>query len=145
MLRVKLIETETEQAQAFQIRHTVFVVEQNVPEDLELDEYESVSRHFLALNEGGQPCGAARWRFTDKGIKLERFAVLPAYRGKGAGVALVEGVLADIEAHLERKDKLIYLNAQKSAKDFYIRFGFQVIGDEFWEAGIPHYTMEYKQ
>jgi predicted GNAT family N-acyltransferase len=67
----------------FAIRRTVFVDEQNCPPELEW-EFEDESVHFLAtVNDA--PAGAARWRQTEKGFKLERFAVLSAFRGRGVG------------------------------------------------------------
>ncbi|RYY32299.1 MAG: GNAT family N-acetyltransferase, partial [Sphingobacteriaceae bacterium] len=75
----------------FAIRREVFVVEQNCPPELEW-EFEDESTHFLAKVDG-VPAGAARWRKTDKGYKLERFAVLQQYRGKGVAQAVVQAVL----------------------------------------------------
>src|SRR5262245_10062346 len=95
-LSIRKIQSEKELEDAFAIRKKVFVEEQKVPERDELDEYESSSTHFLAeLN--GEPCGTARWRHTSEGkIKLERFAVLGEFRGKGIGQAIVRAVLADV-------------------------------------------------
>lgn len=139
-ISVKHIVTEEELAKAFEIRRRVFVAEQQVPENEEYDEFESVSRHFLALADG-VPCGTARWRFTDKGIKMERFAVLPEFRGKRVGSALVEAVLEDIERHPESKGKLRYLHAQITAVPLYAKFGFQTEGEMFSECNIWHYKM----
>jgi predicted GNAT family N-acyltransferase len=122
--------------EAFAIRRKVFVDEQHCPPDLEY-ENDDVSTHFLATCNG-IPCGAARWRKTVNGIKLERFAVLPEFRGKGVGVQLVKAVLDDIP-HTGR----IYLNSQVSAVDFYIRLGFKPAGELFEEAGIMHQQMLY--
>src|SRR6476661_2335938 len=80
--------------EAFVIRRKVFVDEQHCPPDLEYQN-DDVSTHFLAKCDGVS-CGAARWRKTENGIKLERFAVLPEFRGKGVGVELVKSVLSDI-------------------------------------------------
>src|SRR5882757_9592865 len=78
----------------FAIRREVFVGEQNCPPELEW-EHEEESTHFLATVDG-VPAGASRWRKTDKGYKLERFAVLKDFRGHGVGQALVKAVLADL-------------------------------------------------
>lgn len=131
--KIGFVEPDLEQALA--IRRKVFVDEQHCPPDLEYAN-DDVATHFLAtLN--GEPCGAARWRKTENGIKLERFAVLPQYRGKGVGAHLVQAVLNDLPSSNEK----IYLNAQLSAVDFYRRFGFVPVGDEFEEAGIRHRQM----
>src|SRR5580698_5816003 len=78
----------------FAIRREVFVGEQNCPPELEW-ECEEESNHFLAT-VNGEPAGACRWRKTDKGYKLERFAVLSKFRGFGVGQAMVKAVLADL-------------------------------------------------
>jgi predicted GNAT family N-acyltransferase len=134
--------TQPEQlAQAHQIRQQVFVIEQGVPSTLELDQHESSAHHYLLLHTPtGNPCGAARWRYTDKGIKLERFAVLAAYRNQGAGSVLLRGVLDDI-ARQAPKGTLCYLHAQSPAVSFYLRAGFVISGEAFEEAGIEHYPM----
>jgi len=100
-------------------------------------ENEDVSTHFLAtINE--VPAGAARWRKTDKGYKLERFAVLKEFRGKGVGQELVRAVLVD----LPKDTEYVYLNAQIAAIGLYAKFGFVKVGEQFEEAGIQHFRME---
>jgi predicted GNAT family N-acyltransferase len=129
-----------QQKEANLIRKIVFVHEQKVPAEAEYDEFEANSRHFLAQVEG-KPCGTARWRFTDKGIKLERFAVLKEYRSRKVGSALVKAVLDDIKRNPHAKGKLIYLHAQLSAVALYAKFGFVAQGDMFEECNIQHYKM----
>ena len=119
----------------FAIRREVFVGEQNCPPKLEW-EFEEESNHFLATVDG-EPAGASRWRRTDNGYKLERFAVLSKFRGFGVGQALVKAVLADLPKDAE----YIYLNAQIQAMPLYAKFGFEKTGPEFEEAGIRHYKM----
>ncbi|WP_316802821.1 GNAT family N-acetyltransferase [Pedobacter nototheniae] len=122
----------------FAIRKKVFVEEQNCPPELEW-EYEDESIHFLATHNG-QPCGACRWRKTDAGYKLERFAVLKEFRGMGVGRALIAEALSDLpdNAHY------IYLNSQLDAMSLYAKFGFVAEGDQFEEAGIQHFKMVKK-
>jgi len=122
----------------FAIRREVFVGEQNCPPELEW-EYEEESNHFLATVDG-IPAGASRWRKTDKGYKLERFAVLKGFRGYGVGQALVQAVLDD----LPQDATYVYMHAQIQAVTLYERFGFVKTGPEFEEAGIRHYKMEKK-
>ena len=128
---------DPELKKAFEIRKKVFVEEQSCPAHLEYRD-DDVSTHFLAYCDGF-PCGAARWRKTSNGIKLERFAVLSSYRGIGVGKELVTAVMADIPAD----GGPVYLNAQLSALDFYVPFGFSAIGDQFEEAGIMHQQMRF--
>jgi len=134
-LHVQKATTEEELEKVFAIRKIVFVEEQNCPPELEW-EHEDVSTHFLALSDH-QPCGACRWRKTDKGYKLERFAVLKEFRGQGVGRALIATVLDDLPADAD----YIYLNAQLDAMSLYAKFGFVAEGDQFEEAGIQHFKM----
>jgi predicted GNAT family N-acyltransferase len=124
---------------AFSIRRTVFVEEQQVPAEEEFDEYESSSEHYLAY-WNNTPVATARWRHTDKGIKLERFAVLKEYRDKGTGSSILKAVLEDVVPF----GKTIYLHAQIKAVKFYERAGFEKEGDIFSECDILHYTMKFK-
>lgn len=123
---------------AFAIRNKVFVEEQKVDREEEYDEYESIATHYLVFVDD-QAAATSRWRHTEKGIKLERFSVLPEFRNKGIGSALVKQVLADVLPH----DKKIYLHAQVAAMNVYSRNGFEAEGDLFYEANIPHYKMVY--
>ena len=119
----------------FAIRKIVFVDEQNCPPELEW-EHEDESIHFLATHNG-QPCGACRWRKTDAGYKLERFAVLNAFRGRGLGQAMVEAVINDLPAG----SVYVYLHAQVQAVSLYEKCNFEKSGPMFEEAGIQHYKM----
>lgn len=119
----------------FAIRREVFVEEQKCPPELEW-EYEDESTHFLATVDG-EPAGAARWRKTKNGYKLERFAVLKNFRSFGVGQALVKAVLADLPKGADQ----VYLHAQIQAVTLYKKFLFEKMGEEFEEAGIRHYKM----
>ncbi|MCC9167845.1 GNAT family N-acetyltransferase [Pontibacter harenae] len=141
MIELKRINNEQDQKLAFGIREQVFVVEQNVPRYAEYDEHEPVAKHYLATYEG-VPCGAARWRTTEKGVKLERFAVLKEYRNKNVGAKVLEAVLEDVQQDYPQKK--IYLHAQLPAVNFYKRHGFEPEGDMFVECDIKHYKMVYK-
>jgi predicted GNAT family N-acyltransferase len=136
------VQKATEQSdldKVFAIRREVFVNEQNCPPELEW-EFEEESNHFLATVDG-VPAGASRWRKTDKGYKLERFAVHKDFRGQGVGQALVQAVLADLPADAT----YIYLHAQIQAVGLYEKFHFEKTGPEFEEAGIRHYKMLLKR
>lgn len=135
-LEVRKVNHEDELQKVFAIRRTVFVDEQNCPPELEW-EYEEESVHFLGLVDG-IPAGASRWRKTEKGYKLERFAVLKEFRGLGLGHALVSAVLSD----LPENAAYAYLHAQIAAMPLYASFGFKKVGEEFEEAGIRHFKME---
>src|SRR6218665_3974721 len=130
MITVKKITGQEEFATASSIRFNVFVEGQGCPQELEF-EHDDVATHFLAT-VNGIPAGAARWRQTDSGYKLERFAVLETFRGAGVGQALVKAVLND----LPDQAGYIYLNAQIDAVGLYTKFGFVAEGAQFEEAGI---------
>lgn len=127
--------------EAFRIRRTVFVVEQEVNASEENDKFEETSTHFLAKLDG-KPVGTARWRFTKNGVKMERFAVLKEARGNGVGQALVAAVLSDVDSNPKSKGKPKYLNSQLSAMSLYSKFGFVKVGEMFEECNISHYKME---
>lgn len=130
---------------AFTIREQVFVHEQGVPADLEYDAHDRqpTTRHYLARAADGTPAGAARWRPTENGVKLERFAVLPAFRNQEIGGALLRAVLADVRE--QAPGALVYLHAQLRAVPFYERHGFERVGELFEEADIQHYKMQLKE
>ena len=140
MIEVLPISNPADLDVAFAIRRQVFVEEQRVPAREEYDEYEDSSTHYLAFADG-TPCGTARWRRTSDGVKLERFAVLNAYRGRGVGRALVRAALADVFRQQPEPIERIYLHAQLTAMPLYTHFGFVPIGPMFEEAGIQHYKM----
>ena len=125
--------------EAFAIRQEVFVIEQKVDPDLEYDEFEDFSEHYLLL-EDGIPMVTARWRRTEKGIKLERFATRRPERNRGLGAILLDRILEDILP----AGVPVYLHSQLLAVPFYERRGFRKEGEIFSEADILHYKMVYK-
>ncbi|WP_343069158.1 GNAT family N-acetyltransferase [Hymenobacter citatus] len=138
------VNTAEEIASALHIREIVFVQGQGVPPDAEYDEHDrSDATHYLAISADGTPCGAARWRPTDKGVKLERFAVLASYRNQEAGAALLRAVLQDVRA--AHPDATVYLHSQLPAVRFYERHGFEKVGEQFSECDIEHYKMELRK
>jgi predicted GNAT family N-acyltransferase len=117
------------------IREAVFMKEQNVPKDLEWDGKDPECDHVLAYNEQGKAVGTGRLR--DDG-HIERMAVLKEWRGRGIGDLLLRELMG-----LARQKGLLHatLWAQTYAIPFYERHGFQIIGEEFMDAGIPHRQM----
>lgn len=139
MISVKHIDNEEELKQAFAIREKVYIEEQQINREDEFDEYDATSEHFLAV-ESGVPCGTGRYRLTNEGIKLERFAVLPEYRRRGIASLLIETMLEYIKIN-HQDDKKLYLNAQVSAIPLYTNFDFVPEGDRFLECDIEHQKM----
>lgn len=139
-IRVEQASSDDLMDRLYALRREVFVEEQGVSADDEFDEYEALARHFIAL--AGDICvGAARWRRTDKGIKLERFAVKASHRKRGVGSALMQRILEDIRQQVG-PDQYLYLHAQLAAVPLYAKFDFEGFGDEFEECGIRHIAMQ---
>lgn len=122
-------------AHAQPIRFEVFVDEQKVPADIELDDMDPHCVHAVAYDEAGQPL--ATGRLLPDG-HIGRMAVRKAGRGKGVGGAVLQVLIAAARA---RGDAEVILNAQSHAEGFYQRYGFAREGEPFMEAGIPHITM----
>ena len=136
MITIEEVNTRPQMMEIFEVRRKVFVIEQEVDPKEEYDEFEESSKHFLAKHNG-IICGTCRIRNTSKGIKLERFAVLKSYRGKGVGAALVVKCLEELNNASATK----YLHAQLHAIPFYEKYGFKCTGPQFGEAGIQHFKM----
>jgi len=140
-MEIRPVQSEKEWKHARHIRTSVFVDEQGCPPELEWDEHEEASRHLLGYVDG-EPVAVARWRTVavDEKIaaKLERFAVLPDYRGRGFGREMVTFAIED--ARSAGFDTFV-LHAQAHLEAFYQSFSFKQIGEPFEEAGIPHIKM----
>jgi|TARA_B100001250_G_C19681922_1_gene736239 predicted GNAT family N-acyltransferase len=134
-INVKYVDNDKEIDICLSIRRKVFVEEQNIPENIEMDD-ELVQSIYVCAILDKQYVGTARYRETSSGIKLERFAVLKEYRGLGVGKALVKFILDNLD-----QDQDIYLHAQEAVVDFYLLLGFKKVNDRFYEAEIPHWKM----
>lgn len=139
--QIKPVESEAEWEQAKAIRTRVFIEEQECPPEEEWDGWDATSRHVLGLLDE-TPIATARWRTVpyqqELVAKMERFAVLPDYRGEGYGRALVRYVMEDAE---QAGFSTLVLHAQAHLEDFYASFGFETVGEPFDEAGIRHVKM----
>ncbi len=125
---------------ALSVRRTVFIDEQGVPEDRELDGRDGDAIHFVAY-DGDDPIGAARlraYRDRESAGKIERVAVLSAYRGDGIGRQLMDAVEETAEG-LGYGELLLY--AQTPVVDFYRALDYRTEGEMFEDAGIPHRSM----
>ncbi|MDY0407924.1 GNAT family N-acetyltransferase [Virgibacillus soli] len=134
---IKIARTEQEKNDAFHVRMTVFVEEQHVPKDIELDTFDQTAIHFIGY-ENKNPIAASRLRFVDHYGKLERICVLQTKRGKSFGKQMIQKMEEEI---MKQGVTLAKLNAQVHAISFYEQLGYQVISEEFMDAGIPHVTM----
>ncbi|RBW70723.1 GNAT family N-acetyltransferase [Bacillus taeanensis] len=136
-MEAKVVQSEEELKKAFDIRVAVFVDEQKVPAEEEIDEFEDKSTHFL-LYDGEKAVGAGRLRVVDGVGKVERICVLSTHRKGGSGKLIMNKIE---EAAKEKGLTKLKLHGQTHAEGFYQKLGYETISDVFIEAGIPHITM----
>lgn len=136
-MNVKIVESEQELQQAYDIRMIVFVEEQNVPPEEEIDDLEGSAIHFIGYDHEN-PVAASRLRFVEEYGKLERICVLKEARGKSFGKEIIQAMEKVVQ---EKGFKKAKLNAQTHAEGFYQKLGYHTISGEFMDAGIPHVTM----
>jgi predicted GNAT family N-acyltransferase len=137
MLEIRLLDWPAAQAEAQRIRFAVFVEEQRVPPELEMDEHDASCIHALAFVDGR---AVGTGRLLPDG-HIGRMAVLKNWRGRGAGRALLRAL---IDAARRRGDPEVALNSQVQALGFYRAQGFEPVGAVYEEAGIPHQAMRMK-
>ncbi|MGD8910160.1 MAG: GNAT family N-acetyltransferase [Chromatiales bacterium] len=118
-----------------QVREPVFVEEQGVPLEMEWDDDDIMAYHLIALDSEQRPIGTARLLGNGQ---IGRMAVLPEWRHRGIGTALLARLLERAETSGQRK---LFLHAQTKAEEFYSKAGFAPVGNVFYEAGIPHRKM----
>ncbi|HZY15463.1 MAG TPA: YbgC/FadM family acyl-CoA thioesterase [Ramlibacter sp.] len=139
MLRVQVGRWDELAAHARRIRTEVFVQEQRIAPELEWDEADAGALHAVGYNRVGQAVATARLLPATAGVAtLGRMAVHQALRGCGFGEQVLRTLAAQAQ---QRGDHALALHAQRSARTFYARLGFQPEGEPFEEAGIPHLTM----
>eukprot|EP01080_Neovahlkampfia_damariscottae_P005863 gene5863-9691_t len=130
---------------AHDIRSKVFVEEQSVNPELELDEDDTHSTHFL-LYVDKKAVGVSRFQKTTKGIKFQRIAVLKDQRKKGFGKLIVKEMIC--VAKEKFPNEIVYLHGQCHAKEFYESLGFEKEGEIFQEGGdakIDHWLFVLKK
>ena len=132
-------EDRSRMEQAWALRRRVFIEEQHVPEEIELDADDARAFHALAL-EDGRPVGCGRMVPHGDYVKIGRMAVLAERRGAGVGRRVLEFL---IEHARRRGFRRAVLDAQLHAERFYLKQGFTPVGDTFEEAGIMHRRMEH--
>lgn len=137
-LTIKQVSYHDDSTRINSIRRQVFQEEQGVAPELEFDGKDESAQHLLAYWEN-QPVGTLRIRALDKDTaKIERLAVLPHARRKGIGKQLTQTAMNWAQAEGYRQIKL---NSQTYIQAFYQQLGFESVGEEFEEAGIPHIQM----
>jgi predicted GNAT family N-acyltransferase len=146
MVTVELFDIGDEDrlGRAVAIRQRVFVEEQRVPLEIEIDDHDrndAAAVHALALLDA-EPVGAGRFYVVEPGvIQIGRMAVLPGVRGSGIGKAVLAALLAEAR---RRGFRVARLHAQVHAAGFYRLAGFTDDGPELWDAGILHQPMAKK-
>jgi predicted GNAT family N-acyltransferase len=124
--------------QAWALRRRVFIEEQHVPEEIELDLDDARALHALAL-EGERAVGCGRMLAHGDHVKIGRMAVLAERRGAGVGRRVLQFL---VECARQRGNRRAMLDAQLHAEGFYLKLGFTPVGEVFEEAGIMHRKME---
>ncbi len=138
-LNIKIATTPQTKAICYRLRHIVFVEEQRVPVELEIDDHdENGAIHFLG-RVGDEPIAASRICLFGTVAKIQRVVVLKEHRSKNFGRQIMQHMLGYIREH--NIAPTIALDAQTHALGFYEELGFVVAGDEFIDAGIPHSYM----
>lgn len=139
---ISYISTEEQLEQALGIRHHVFVIEQQVPAEIEIDQYDVISPdvHHVLLSTDGQAVATGRLIYYSKDTaKMQRIAVLESHRSFGYGRVLL---LAMEELARELGLSYSVLDAQCQAQKFYEKLGYEVISEEpFYDADILHVRM----
>ncbi|WP_299411238.1 GNAT family N-acetyltransferase [Acaryochloris sp. IP29b_bin.148] len=138
-LEIRLTSYSESTSDIFWIRQQVFHLEQKIDPGLDMDGEDDSAEHFIAYWQQ-QPVGIARLRAYGDGTqaKIERVAVLKAFRGRGIGTAIATAVLT----HAQQQgftSALLY--AQAPSASFYEPFGFQRRGEPFIQADLPHIAM----
>jgi predicted GNAT family N-acyltransferase len=139
---MKIIEARTKDLlqKAYNLRFEVFVKEQNVPVEIERDEYDKTATHVIVIDEKSCECiGYGRIVIKDKIAKIGRVAIKKEFRKKGYGKRICLKLI-NIAHRAGIKD--IRLNSQLEVVEFYKKLGFKEYGDIFIEANIEHIAMK---
>lgn len=137
MVEIIRVKNEAEMKLVHDIRREVFVAEQGVPLELEMDELDSEAIHVLAYVDG-VPAGCGRLLLKGEEAKIGRVAVRNNIRKSGIGTGICKLLISIAD---DNGVKRIYLDAQLTAVDFYAKMGFAKKGEAFMEAGIEHIKM----
>ena len=139
MEKVYIVDSKSpEMKKVFKLRHDVFVKEQSVPPDMEVDEHDSDAVH-LAYKQNTSIVGVLRIVEGEKNAKIGRVAVKKTHRGKGIGKLLIKKA---IDLAKKGGHKVAMLESQVHATEFYKKLGFVPYGEIFMDAGIPHIKMK---
>ncbi len=139
-MEIRIADSAADIAECLRLREDVFIGEQNVPPDEERDGLDDQCVHFLARQEG-EAIGAARLNLLNDGYaKIQRVCVIAPVRRTGAGAAIIRHMIEHMRGATPHTR--VRLGAQTHALEFYRKLGFVAFGDEYMDAGIPHFDME---
>ena len=133
----KRVENACELEEAYLVREQVFVNEQNVPKELERDEFDDAAYHVICKADGSV-VAAGRILFFEEEAVVSRVAVLRSWRNKGIGKKITEFIMDTAKCN---GVKTLTANVQVDVQDFYEKLGFRPVGELFLEAGIAHVKM----
>jgi predicted GNAT family N-acyltransferase len=142
MIKILKTDWKTSQNKLKTIREIVFIKEQQVPVELEWDNEDAGAIHLLAINTdgltGNEPVGTSRIIINNDHARIGRMAVLKKWRNNGIGSELLQDSLTICK---QEQVHDVFIHAQEYIVPFYEQAGFQVVGDRFMDAGIPHKKM----
>lgn len=141
LLDIRFTQNNKDMLSCLNLRRTVFIEEQNVPENEEVDGDDPDCDHIL-LTVSDIPVGAARLKYYNDFIKVQRVCVLKNYRGQGIGSKIINFIIRHVEKNDIRSS--VRLGSQIHALEFYKRLGFIEFGEEYLDAGIVHKDMEFQ-
>jgi|TARA_Y100000385_G_scaffold107223_1_gene111293 ElaA protein len=141
LLDIRFTQNNKDMLSCLNLRRTVFIEEQNVPENEEVDGDDPDCDHIL-LTVSDIPVGAARLKYYNDFIKVQRVCVLKNYRGQGIGSKIINFIIRHVEKNDIRSS--VRLGSQIHALEFYKRLGFIEFGEEYLDAGILHKDMEFQ-
>ena len=141
LLDIRFTQNNKDMLSCLDLRRTVFIEEQNVPENEEVDGDDPDCDHIL-LTVSDIPVGAARLKYYNDFVKVQRVCVLKNYRGQGIGSNIINFIIRHVEKNDIRSS--VRLGSQIHALEFYKRLGFIEFGEEYLDAGILHKDMEFQ-
>ena len=141
LLDIRFTQNNKDMLSCLDLRRTVFIEEQNVPENEEVDGDDPDCDHIL-LTVSDIPVCAARLKYYNDFIKVQRVCVLKNYRGQGIGSKIINFIIRHVEKNDIRSS--VRLGSQIHALEFYKRLGFIEFGEEYLDAGILHKDMEFQ-
>lgn len=141
LLDIRFTQNNKDMLSCLDLRRTVFIEEQNVPENEEVDGDDPDCDHIL-LTVSDIPVGAARLKYYNDFIKVQRVCVLKNYRGQGIGSKIINFIIRHVEKNDIRSS--VRLGSQIHALEFYKGLGFIEFGEEYLDAGILHKDMEFQ-